>query len=193
MTTRVTLITLLIATTAAGTLPARAATDSSRPQGHLGAVLELDGDFGGDDIARVFYTNGTTQTIKAGQGITGAVGLHYQLATLPLDVAVTAGYKYVTTRASNANIYLDRIEIKALGTYELANHCWVDAGPVWHAGTRLHGAGYLPNISFDDAIGATVGFGWRWIGIAYTNIHYSSPLTGNVDASNVGVTLAWKF
>lgn len=193
MATRVTLIALLAAATAAGTLPAKAATDSPRQQGHLGAVLELDGDFGGDDIARVFYTNGDTQTIKAGQGIAAAAGLHYQLATLPLDFEVTAGYKYVTTRASNANIYLDRIEIKAVGTYEFPNHCWVDAGPVLHADTSLHGAGYLPNVSFDDAVGGTVGIGWRWIGIAYTDIHYSSPLTGSVDASNVGVTLAWKF
>ena len=193
MTTRVILIALLTATTAMGALPARAATDSFRQHGHLGAVLELEGDFGGDNIARVFFTDGSTQSIKAGQGIAGAVGLHYQLATLPFDFAVMAGYKYETTRASNADIYLDRVEIKAVGTYELPNHCWLDAGPVWDTGTRLHGAGYLPNVSFDDAIGATVGVGWRWIGIAYTNIHYSSAITGNVDASNVGVTLAWKF
>lgn len=193
MTTRIPLIALLVATTAAGTVSARAAAYSSRPHGHLGAVLELDGDFGGDNIASVFFTDGSTEDIKAGQGIVGAVGLHYQLATLPLDFALMAGYKYVTTRASNANIFLDRVEIKAVGAYELPRHWWVDAGPVWHAGTRLHGDGYLPDVSFNDAVGATVGIGWRWIGIAYTNIHYSSPLTGNVDASNAGVTLAWKF
>lgn len=51
----------------------------------------------------------------------------------------------------------------------------------------------FPDASFDDAVGGTAGADWRWIGIAYTNIHYSSALTGDVDASNVGVTLAWKF
>lgn len=193
MTTRVSLIALLAATAAVGTSPAKAADYSSQPRGHLGAVLELDGDFGGDNIASVLFTDGSTEDIKAGQGIAGAVGLHYQLAALPLDIAVTAGYKYVTTRASNANIFLDRVEIKAVGAYELPGHWWVDAGPVWHAGTRLHGDGYLPDVSFDDAVGATVGLGWRWIGVAYTNIHYNSAITGSLDASNVGVTLAWKF
>lgn len=188
-------IALLTATTALGALPASATTDSpsSRQQGHLGAVLELDADFGGDNVARVLYTNGETQDIKAGQGITAAAGLHYQLAGLPLDFALTAGYKYVTTRAANANIFLDRVEIKAVGTYELPQHWWVDAGPVWHTSTSLHGDGFLPDIHFDDAVGATVGVGWRWIGIAYTDIHYKSDLTGSLDASNIGVTLTYEF
>lgn len=173
--------------------PAEAASYPSQSVGHFGPVLELDADFGGDNVARVFYANGSTQDIKAGQGIAPAVGLHYQLATAPLDLAITAGYKYVTTRAANADIYIDRIEIKALGTYELPGYFWIDAGPVWHSGVSFHGGGYVPGFSFNDAAGATVGFGWRWVGIAYTHIRYNSAVTGSVDASNVGVTLAWRF
>ena len=192
MATRVIPIALLTATTAAGMLPAAAATHPTQ-QGHFGAVLELDGDFGGDNVARVFYTDGSTQDVKAGQGVAAAVGVHYQLASSPVDFAVTAGYKYVTTRADNADIHIDRVEIKALGTYELPRHFWIDAGPVWHTGIRFHGGGFIPDFSFDDAVGGSVGFGWRWIGVAYTDIHYSSALTGNVDASNVGITLEYEF
>ena len=185
-------IALLIATTAAGMLPAEAATRSS-PQGHFGPVLELDADFGGDNVARVFYTDGSTQDIKAGRGVVPAVGVHYHLASAPVDFVLTAGYKFVTTRADNADIHIDRVEIKALGTYELPRNFWIDAGPVWHTGIRFHGGGFIPDFSFNDAVGAAVGFGWRWIGIAYTDIHYSSPVTGDVDASNAGITLAYEF
>lgn len=175
------------------TRAAEAAGYPAQARAHLGPVLELDADFGGDDVARVFYTDGSTQNIKAGQGIAPAVGLHYQLDAAPVDFALTVGYKYVTTRADNVDIHIDRVEIKALGTYELPRYFWIDAGPVWHTGVRFHGGGYIPDFSFNDAVGATVGFGWRWVGIAYTHIRYDSDLTGSIDASNVGLTVAWKF
>jgi hypothetical protein len=38
-----------------------------------------------------------------------------------------------------------------------------------------------------------VGFGWRWIGVSYTGIKYRGPFFGSVDASNGGITFAWKF
>jgi hypothetical protein len=142
---------------------------------------------------KVFYTNGDTQTIRAGQGFSLALGAHYQLAALPLDFAATVGYKYVTTAASNANINIGRVVIKATGTCELPQKFWVAAGPVWHVGTRLNGDGFVPNIDFGDSLGGTVGVGWRWFGISYTNIHYSSPLTGVVNGSNVGVNVILKL
>jgi len=51
----------------------------------------------------------------------------------------------------------------------------------------------FPDIDFDDAVGGMVGFGWRWIGVSYTNIKYHGPFAGSADASNVGVTVGWKF
>jgi hypothetical protein len=58
---------------------------------------------------------------------------------------------------------------------------------------KFNGDGYVPDISFNDAVGGTVGFGWRWFGIEYTSIRYTSSITGGVDASSVGATFAWKF
>jgi hypothetical protein len=60
-------------------------------------------------------------------------------------------------------------------------------------GTSLNGDGYVPDVDFDDAVGGMVGFGWRWIGVSYTNIKYRGPFDGSVDASNGGITFAWKF
>ena len=161
--------------------------------GHFGPVLEVSGEFGGDNVAEVFYRDGTSQNIHAGQGVTLAAGVHYQPATFPIDFAATVGYKLVRTEAYDTDLGMDRVVIKLTGTYTLPNHFWVDAGPVWHTDVHLNGAGYIPDVDFDDAFGATVGVGWRWVGVTYTNIHYKSQETGSIDGSNVGVTFIWKF
>jgi len=164
-----------------------------QPGSHFGLVLEAAAEFGGDNVVKVFYTNGDTQDIRAGQGVTLSGGLHYRLAQLPLDIAATVGYKFVRTGDFNTDLGIDRVVFKVTGTYELPRHFWIDAGPVWHTAVKLNGDGYVPDVSFDDAIGVTAGFGWRWFGVTYTAITYKSPLTRNVDANNVGVTATWKF
>ena len=161
--------------------------------GRLGLVFETAAEFGGDDILKVLYTNGSTQTIRAGQGVTVGIGVHYQPYSLPIDFAATVGYKFVRTAAYNTDLGVDRVVVKFTGTYALPNHFWMAAGPVWHTATKLKGDGYLPDVNFDDSVGGTVGIGWRWIGLTYTNIRYHGAFPGSVDASNEGVTFAWKF
>jgi hypothetical protein len=159
----------------------------------FGPVVEVAAEFGGDNVVQVFYTNGHTQDIRAGQGVTVSAGVHYQLPAAPLDIAATVGYKFVTTSDYHTDLGIYRVVFKLTGTYELPRHFWVDAGPVWHTGVRLKGDGYVPDVNFDDAVGATIGAGWRWFGVSYTNIRYKSPVTDDVTANNVGVTATWKF
>ncbi len=160
---------------------------------HFGLVLQANAEYGGDNVLKVFYRNGDTQNIKAGQGVTLAIGAHYQPASIPVDFTATVGYKFVRTGDYHTDLGIDRVVIAFTGTYNLPHNFWVDAGPVWHTGTKLKGDGWVPDINFDDAVGVTLGAGWRWFGISYTNIKYSSPVTGSVDGSSVGATFAWKF
>jgi hypothetical protein len=161
--------------------------------GHFGIVLDTAAEFGGDNLIDVVYRHGGTQHIKAGDGVTLGGGIHYRPVSLPVDFAVTVGYKFVRTSSYDTDLGVNRAVIKLTGTVPLANHFWVTAGPVWHTSTRLNGDGYIPDVDFDDAVGGMVGFGWRWIGVSYTNIKYRGPFVGNVDASNGGVTFTWKF
>jgi len=168
-----------------------AAGDGGRD--HFGLVLEGAAEFGGDDVAKVFYEDGSTQNIRAGQGVTLGGGVHYQLGSAPFDFAATVGYKFEETADYHTNLGMDRVVVKLTGTYLLPHNLWVDAGPVWHTSTKLNGDGYIPDIKFDDAVGVMVGLGWRWFGISYTHIDYKGPFVGSVDGSNTGVTFAWKF
>lgn len=185
---------------------ARAAAAGIDPQSqsHLGAMIEFDGDFGGDTIARGYSRHGSAQHLTAGEGLTPAVGLHYQFGGLPVDLEATVGYKVGSTSHLHPNFGLNRFEFKTVAVYELPRGFYVDAGPVWHTGIRFSGDENHPDFSFNDAVGATVGVGFGpqpsaaktgapSIGLAYTYIHYSSPITGDVDASSIGLSLAWKF
>lgn len=183
---------LIAATLAAASARTEAAPGAGEP-GRVGLVLETAAEFGGHDLVKVLYTNGSTQTIRAGQGVTVGIGAHYQPYSLPIDFAATVGYKFVRTAAYDTDLGVDRVVIKFTGTYALPNHFWIAAGPVWHTATKLKGDGYLPDVDFDDSVGGTVGIGWRWIGLTYTNIKYRGDFPGSVDASNEGVTFAWKF
>jgi hypothetical protein len=161
--------------------------------GHVGVVLEAGGEFGGDNLVEVFYRDGGSQNIKAGQGVTVDGGVHYRPVSLPIDFAATVGYKFVRTAAYNTDLGVDRVVFKLTGTAPLGNHFWITAGPVWHTGIKLNGDGYVPDINFDDAVGGMAGLGWRWFGVTYTYIKYRGPFVGSVDASNVGFSFAWKF
>lgn len=161
--------------------------------GHFGAVLDTAAELGGDDLVKVYFRDGGTQNIKAGNGVTLGGGIHYRPVSLPVDFAATVGYKFVRTSAYNTDLGIDRVVIKLTGTLPLRNHFWIMAGPVWHTGIKLNGDGYIPDVKFDDAVGGMVGFGWRWIGLSYTNIKYRGPFSGSVDASNGGITFGWKF
>ena len=44
-----------------------------------------------------------------------------------------------------------------------------------HMSPELDGDGFFEDIEFDDANGFKVEFGWKWIGLHYTKIEYSSP------------------
>ncbi len=173
--------------------PLSHAQGEPRGPGHFGAVLEAAAEFGGDDVVRVFYTNGDTQDLRAGQGVTLSGGIHYEPTSFPVDFAATIGYKFVRTRDFNSDLGINRVVLKFTGTYALPNHFWVDAGPVLHTSTKVNGDGFIPDVNFDDSVGVTFGAGWRWFGISYTNITYHSAATGNVDASNAGITFTWKF
>ena len=161
--------------------------------GHFGFVLDGAAEFGGDNLVEVIYRNGDTQNIKAGQGVTLGGGIHYRPVALPVDFAATVGYKFDRTAAYNTDLGLNRTVVKLTGTYALPSHFWVTAGPVWHVGTRLNGDGFVSDVDFDDAVGGMVGVGWRWLGVSYTEIKYRGPFAGSVDASNGGITFAWKF
>ncbi|MBL8265923.1 hypothetical protein [Steroidobacter sp.] len=161
--------------------------------GRFGFTAEADLEYGGDDIATFDFDDGTTQDVTTGQGVTVAIGGYYRWADSPLSLRSTVGYKYVTTKASNADISVSRVVLEAVGNYQWDNGWWVGAGLTHHSNIKFDADGFGPNADFDDAFGPTVELGWRWIGLSYTNLDYEDEWGGEWDASNFGLTLTARF
>lgn len=159
----------------------------------LGFVFEGDLEYGGDDVATVSFTDGTSQHVKLGQGATLAVGGHYRAAGSPFSVRGTIGYKYVTTKATNADIHVGRIVTEVVGNYLWPNDWWVGAGITHHSGITYDADGFGPDLGFDDATGPTVEMGWRWIALSYTNLEYKDEFGDDWDASSFGLKVTSKF
>lgn len=160
----------------------------------FGAVLELDAEYGGDDVVRLDFTNGDHQTIKAGQGVSVAVGAHWRPAEdSPWGLRGTVGYKYVTTAANNADIKITRPVLELVGTYRFAGSMWIGLGATQHLSPKFDGDSFVRNIDFGTSTGVTAELGWKWLALTYTNLTYSAKGYEDVDASSVGVRFAWEF
>jgi hypothetical protein len=172
-------------------IPAAYAQDDGA---RFGFALEADLEYGGDDFATVSFTDGSSQHIKTGQGVTLALGGHFKPSEgSPFGIRATVGYKFVTTAAQNADIGIERTVIEALGSYRLASDVWFAAGVTHHSGIEFDGDGFGPDLEFDDATGLTAEIGWKWIALSYTNMDYQDEFGGEWDASNLGLTLIAQF
>jgi hypothetical protein len=171
-------------------LPALTAAQSPRPT--IGFALDASFEIGGDDFLEVAFTNGRSQTVRAGQGGTLSVGgIVRPSAASPLSLRGTVGFKYLTTAADNANIRFTRVPLELTGSYELPNGVRAGAGVVYHARNRFTGDGFVPDESFTSSPGATVELGYKFIALTYTALSYKAPGTPKIDGSSVGVQLLW--
>jgi hypothetical protein len=182
------ILSALLALCAAAALPAHA-----QVPGRAGWLLDLDLDFGGDDLATVSFTDGESQDIKAGQGIQLGVGGYFRpKPTVPFELQGIVGYKFVTTAATNADIRVTRTVLQFNAVYRHASDWYLGAGLEHHLGPKLDGDGFFEDIEFDDATGFTVEIGWRWLGLHYTTMEYSAPGYEDADAGHIGLRLTWR-
>ena len=166
-------------------------TTTSSPRG--GWLLNLDLDFGGDDLATVSFTDGDSQDVKAGQGIGfGVGGWFYPMVGVPFELQAAVGYKYVTTAATDADIKVTRTTMQLTAVYRFENNWYVSGGLARHMSPELDGDGFFEDIEFDDAAGFSAEVGWKWIGLHYTQLDYSSELYEDADAGSIGVRFTWQ-
>ncbi|MFT4047824.1 MAG: hypothetical protein QM661_14175 [Solimonas sp.] len=159
---------------------------------HFGFVLEGSAEFGGDEIARVYYDDRSSDRIDAGRGLGAAIGIYLQPAA-EWSVRGTIGYKYESTRASNADLYLDRVPVDVIASWHLPNGVRLGAGGSWHTGIKFHGDGFTPDVKFDDAFGVSLEAGWRWFVARYTIMDYKDEYGGKYNADSFGLHLVWEF
>jgi len=158
----------------------------------FGWILEGGVEMGGSRVAETTFTDGSTQTMQAGQGGTFAVGAEVRPRFgSPFALRGTVGWKFVTTAATNASIGLTRVPMELVASYSLNDDWRVGVGAVRHSSIEFDAGGFGPDVSFDDANGATVEVGWRWLAFTYTAMEYTDEFGGKFNASSGGVTFIW--
>ncbi|WP_423148120.1 hypothetical protein [Rubrolithibacter danxiaensis] len=147
-------------------------------------------EFGGDDVAEVYFEDGDKQSVKAGQGGSVGIGAEFQVpAVKKLLFHATAGYKFVTTKADNANIRLSRIPILFTANWLLTKKLRFGAGIASHQGIRFKADGLGEDITFRSATGPTVELAYSGIGLTYTAMTYKDQANNNYSANAVGLSL----
>lgn len=152
----------------------------------VGWLLTLNAEYGGDAVSTVLFEDGSTQDVRAGQGISLSIGRFIRPNAGRYMISGSFGYKYVTTKASNADITLTRFVLDARADYGLPNNLWVGAGPVLHVGTSFSGDGLGPDESFDPSLGLNLRFGWKALSATYTLMSYKAGSGSTYNAGAIG-------
>jgi hypothetical protein len=150
-------------------------------RGILGANFE----FGGDRVAEIYFTNGNTQSVRAGQGGHFYAGAEYRFPKAQkLALRGTVGIKYVTTAADNAHIRLTRIPFQFTANLYPAQKLRIAAGLSSHTGIRFNADGIMQNLSFQSANGPVFEIAYAGIGLTYTAMNYKNKEYGDVYSAN---------
>lgn len=170
-------------------LAAQAPTPKPAAPPALRGVFEFGIEAGGDKIATVTFTNGSRQSVRAGQGGTLAAGLLWMPSpTVPLSLRGTVGFKFQTTAADDATIWLRRFPVELVASWHPTPDWRLGGGFVRHMRTRFTADNIVPDIPFPDATGATVELGWKVLALTYTAMEYTGA-----SANAVGLTLIVPF
>ena len=151
----------------------------------VSGALEL----GGDEVAKIYFTNGEDQSVKAGQGGSIAVGGELQFPKEKrLLLRSTIGIKYVTTQADNAHIRLTRFPIHLTANWQISDKVRIGAGLVSHQNIRFKADGVGDNVRFKAANGPFFEIAYRNFGLSYTLMSYKDQTNIVYSANAIGLT-----
>ncbi len=168
-----------------------------------GAFVEAGAHLGGDTLVEVSFTDGSTESLKAGQLISLAVGWHTELSET-LSSRISLGYKFDSITAQNGDIEFTRVPLELLLLTQ--NGSWlVGGGVTYHMSPKFTAdaatIGLLGTAKLDDALGFVLAadynthgiFDREWyIGARITVVDYENNL-GSVSGSSIGVVIGYLF
>lgn len=148
-------------------------------------------EFGGDEVAEVFFTNGESQSVNAGQGGSIAVGAQVQFPKADkFLLRGSIGYKYVTTQADNVHIRLTRVPMQFTANFMAAPKLRLGAGIVTHSGVKLNADGLGDNMTFKSNAGPVFEIAYYGIGLSFTSLKYTDQDNKSYSANAFGITFS---
>ncbi len=146
---------------------------------------------GGDEVATVLFTNGETQSLNAGQGISMGIGAQIQFPKAEkFLLRASIGYKYVTTQADNVHIRLTRIPLHFTANFMATEKVRLGVGFVKHAGVKFNSGGLGGDMTYKSNTGLAFELAYLGVGISYTALKYTDEGNESYSANSFGVTIS---
>ena len=157
---------------------------------------------GGDDVVTALFTDGTEETIQAGEFISFDLGVAWDMG--PLEGRISGGYRYDEITADNGKLVYSRYTTTGLLLAAIGN--WrFGGGATYHFNIDLEGSGVGTPASaeFDDAVGYIGEIDYyfnpkAYVGLQYTDIEYDrttafGKTAQTFDASSIGLVLVGRW
>lgn len=154
--------------------------------------------YGGDELATVYFTDGSNQSLRAGSGFSFNLGAAHSFTDSPFSMRLTLGYQADSTTATNSNARFSRYPLELLGFWHHDVHR-LGGGLTRHFSPSLDLDNLGGRIDFEDAGGFLLEYGYEFspgagFAIRYTTIDYTADgFTGEVDGNSLGVALFGEF
>jgi hypothetical protein len=183
---------LVLAVLGAAALPA--ATHAADLRG----VFVAGFDTGGDKLLTVTFTDGSSDSIRANQGLYAGGGISVLTDSKDIEFQTTLAIKYDGVSASNGDATFTRIPLDALVFYRWEKFR-VGAGLTYVMNPKVKTSGIPPtdlNVTLDNAVGGLLQadflLGRVAIGLRYTALDYKFQ-GSTIKASGAGLTFGFTF
>jgi opacity protein-like surface antigen len=153
---------------------------------------------GGEELANVHYTNGSSQTIRAGGGVYFTGGLDYRISP-EFSLQATANFHVDDTHARNGSIRFQRFPLELLGYYHAGPQWRVGGGVRYVTNAKLTSSGDAagPDYKFDNSTSAVVEVEYFWTPKFGMKVRYvNEPLKAygqDVRGNHVGISGNFYF
>jgi hypothetical protein len=188
----------------AGSLAPIAHADDGWAADSTHMLLDAGIGAGGDKIATAIFTDGSTKSLYAGNGVFADFGVQHDFSS-DWSLKATLGFDIDTIAAKNANISFTRVPLDVLAIYSAGNSHF-GFGVTEHFSPQLDMDGLGPDADFSNATGLILQYQYWLFGIRYTNIKYkvsSISIPGgssgsciancSFDGSSIGVFFNYVF
>lgn len=165
-------------------------------------VIGLGYDFGGEELGKLYFADGSSASVRANNGMAINAGTILANGNTPFSTQITLGYKYGGQRGSNGDVTWSAIPLDVIEYYRLSN-LRMGLGLSYQMNPQLNvnlPSGYIDK--YNNAFGLIAQFGWAPIGAHYSiDLRYTSikfqlsdvPGAPMVDGSVAGLYTSIRF
>jgi hypothetical protein len=189
-------LSLVAAVAAAALSPTFASAQDIHPL--IGAAFTT----GGDKLATLVYSDGTTNSVRAGNLLYMYGGLEVRPAESPFAFQGTIGYHFDNAAASNGDLRFERFPVEGTVLWRPDPHFRIGAGIRYSMSARLtsSGAASLGNYDFDSQLAPLVQFEYLFnehMGLQARFVQEKYKVRGgngeSIDGSHAGIGFNYYY